>query len=300
MIKIFRQAAINLVLVCSIVACQKAAPEAPPVQADPEKPAPVPVPPPAPAPPPPVPTPPADIPETNPAIQTAVSINVNGNCGGYYKAVPARYDSSTKRYPLIIFLHGLGELGNGTTELVKVSRTPLAARIASKNFPVKFTVNGQNYSFIVISPQFKKWPSPADVDAIINHAKQTLRIDASRIYVMGMSMGGGATWEYGAGFGAGIAAIAPICGASTATLTRAKKIAAANLPVWAFHNIDDLTVNVGSTNKYVEDINAQNPAVRAIKTIWSSGGHDAWTKATDPAFKENGKNVYEWMLQYKR
>lgn len=241
-----------------------------------------------------------DIAETKPAIQTAVSLNINGNCDGLYKAVPARYDSTTKRYPLLVFLHGIGELGNGTSDLVRIQYTPIAARIKNKTFPVKFTANGQDFSFIVLSPQFKAWPAPADVEAVVNYARQNLRIDTTRIYVIGLSMGGGATWEYGAAYASKIAAIAPICGASSPDINRAKKIAAANLPVWAFHNTDDPTVTVNNTNKYVENINAQKPAVAAIKTIWPTGGHDAWSKATNPAYKENGMNVYEWMLQYKR
>jgi predicted peptidase len=243
---------------------------------------------------------PVDIPETKPAVQTAVSINVNSNCGGFYKAIPERYDSSNKRYPLLLFLHGVGELGNGTTELTKIANTPVASKIRNKTFPIKFTVKGQDFSFIVISPQFKKWPSPADVEAVVSYAKQNLRIDTTRIYVMGMSMGGGATWEYGAAYAAKVAAIVPICGASSPDLGRSKKIAAANLPVWAFHNTDDPTVNVSNTNNYVANINAQSPAIPAIKTISPTGGHDAWSKATNPSYKENNMNTYEWMLQYKR
>jgi hypothetical protein len=29
-------------------------------------------------------------------------------------------------------------------------------------------------------------------------------------------------------------------------------------------------------------------------------GHDAWTRATDPHYRENNKNIYEWMLSYHR
>jgi predicted peptidase len=150
-----------------------------------------------------------DIPETRPAIQTAVSTNVNGHCGGFYKAVPARYDSGTKKYPLLVFIHGIGELGNGTTDLIKIQNTPIPARLKNKTFPVKFSSGGKDYSFIVISPQFKAWPSPADVDAVVKYSVQNLRVDTSRIYVIGLSMGGGATWEYGAAYASKIAAIAP-------------------------------------------------------------------------------------------
>jgi hypothetical protein len=29
-------------------------------------------------------------------------------------------------------------------------------------------------------------------------------------------------------------------------------------------------------------------------------GHDSWTRATDPAYKEENQNIYEWMLQFHK
>ena len=40
-----------------------------------------------------------EVAETLPAVQTAVTADVNANIGGFYKALPARYDSTTKKYP---------------------------------------------------------------------------------------------------------------------------------------------------------------------------------------------------------
>jgi predicted peptidase len=113
-------------------------------------------------------------------------------------------------------------------------------------------------------------------------------------------MGGGVTWEFDAQYGGSVAAIAPICGGSWPDSKRAQKIASFDLPVWAFHNVDDQTVPVSYTIDYVNKINSYNPSVKAKYTTWPTGGHDAWTRAYDPATKEGGKNVYEWMLQYRR
>ena len=114
-------------------------------------------------------------------------------------------------------------------------------------------------------------------------------------------MGGGATWQYaGAAYGRSIAAIVPICGASWADSAVAKRIATNNVPGWAFHNIDDDAVTVNSTKRYVSIINAQHPVHPIRMTLWPVGGHDAWTQASDPVYREDGKNMYEWMLQFKR
>lgn len=106
-----------------------------------------------------------DIAETKPAIQKGITVNVNGNIGGYMETLPARYDSTTKKYPLLIFIHGIGELGNGASQLINVAWVGTSSVIKNGQFPPNFSVGGKNYSFIVISPQFKAWPSPQDVNA---------------------------------------------------------------------------------------------------------------------------------------
>ena len=237
--------------------------------------------------------------ETAPPNHKPVSVTVDENCAGYYETLPARYDSSTKKYPLILFVHGFGELGNGTSNLSKMLRAGLPRLINKKAFPSDFVVDGKHYSFIVVSPQFKKWPTNAQVNNVLKFAMKKYRVDTSRIYMTGLSMGGGVTWEYSAQYGSSFAAIVPICGGSWPDPKRAQAIASFNLPVWAFHNNNDATVPVSYTLDYVSKINDFRANLARV-TTWPSGGHDSWTKAYDPATKENGKNVYEWMLGYTR
>ncbi len=241
-----------------------------------------------------------DINETLPPVQIAVNTTISANCAGFYRALPARYDSTTKKYPLLVYLHGAGEMGNGTTDLSNVLHNALPHLINNHLFPANFISGGKNFSFIVISPQFKSWPASDDVEAVVQYAIKKFRIDESRIYVTGLSMGGGATWDYAALHAGKIAAIVPICGASSPTTAKAQSIADAGLPVWAFHNDDDYTVSVNVTKQYISMINSFSPTPAAKMTIWPTGGHDAWTKASDPAYKENNLNIYEWMLQYHR
>lgn len=237
--------------------------------------------------------------ETLPAIYSSVSAEVNANCGGYYQALPARYDSNNKKYPLILFIHGIGELGNGTTDLPKMIRAGLPRLINKKGFPPSFQSGGKHYSFIVMAPQFRGRPKNKDVDEVLQYAISKFRVDVSRIYVTGLSMGGGVTWEYSSEYGGSVAAIAPICGGSWPDAKRAAKIASFGLPVWAFHNDDDKTVPVSYTVDYVSKINSYHPVIPAKLTTWPTGGHDSWTRAYDPTYKENGMNMYEWMLQYQ-
>lgn len=235
---------------------------------------------------------------------TPKTIDIDSNCHGFYEYLPSGYDAQ-KKYPLIIFLHGLGELGNGDTELRKVLRNGLPRLLADSTFPVSFTVKGETFQFIVFAPQFLHWPWPATTQTVIDYAIEHYAVDKSRIYLTGLSMGGGALWECvgnNAAYANKLAAVVPVCGASLTDSTKAARIAAANLPVWATHNQGDPTVTVTFTEKYISYINAAPtpPTEPAKKTIFPVNGHNAWTKTYDPLFKEDGVNIYEWMLLHHR
>jgi len=237
--------------------------------------------------------------------QSARSVTLSTtNCGGLYESLPDDYNTTNTSYPVILFIHGIGELGNGTTDLPLVLRNGPPKLIAQGIFPTSFTVNNQTFKFIVISPQFKKWPKPADINDLINFIISNYRADASRIYLTGLSMGGGAVWDYvsnNATYASRIAAILPVSGATKATFAKADIIAAANLPVWATHNLNDPTVGSGTTKNFVAYINAHlpTPNPEAQATLFNAGGHDAWTQTYDPNWKTNGLNVFEWMLQHQ-
>ncbi|MET0464988.1 MAG: hypothetical protein ABW007_17625, partial [Chitinophagaceae bacterium] len=228
------------------------------------------------------------------------------NSGGYYEYLPAGYSSDPQLHPLIIFIHGFGQLGTGTgSELSKVLWYGLPQIIDEGRLPSSFTVNGQTHRPVIISPQFKSWPTASDIQGIINFITQNYRINTTRIYLTGMSMGGGVTWDYAGSNAAAagkLAAIVPVCGASSPTNGAANIMSNAKLPVWATHNSGDPTVPVSNTNLYIDYINTPNPpAPAAKKTIFSSNVHDAWTQTYDPEWRENGSlNIYQWMLQYSR
>ncbi len=235
--------------------------------------------------------------------QKAVHVRINDNVGGYYEALPPSYEQEAeKHFPLLLFLHGGGELGDGGPEqLPMLNKNSLTKRLHEKKFPTSFTVNDESFSFIIISPQFQEWPNVEDIHGVLLHVLDKYRVDTTRIYMSGLSMGGGETWEYaGSQYGRSIAAIVPICGASWADSATARQIAANEVPSWAFHNKDDSVATYYSTTRYARLINAEKPKFPVKVTIWETGGHDAWTLASDPTYREEGKNMYEWMLQYTR
>lgn len=236
------------------------------------------------------------------SVLKPVTFAVNKNIGGYYVGLPSTYNQTAVTYPLLVFIPGAGQFGNGSVDLPLLLKDGPAELIDEKRFPGTFSVNGKVYSFIVFTPQFKYYPSTADINDCIEYAKKTYRIDESRIYLSGLSVGGIETSNSGAEMPSKLAAIVPMAGVfpDYASTDKCQKIAAANLPVWAFHSDDDPQINISVAKGFIAKLNSFNPAIAPKLTVWPNGGHDAWTRALEPGYKENGFNIYEWMLQYQR
>ena len=155
-----------------------------------------------------------------------------------------------------------------------------------------------------MAPQFKERPSPADMQNCIDYAARKYRVDPTRIYIAGLSMGGGSTWDYSAVYGQNVAAAVPVCGGTAPTTALAASVASKNLPIWTISSTADAVVPVSWAQNWVAWINADNPsnASNVHMTTYTSGeSHNTtWFKAFNPLTKENGINIYEWMLRYKR
>lgn len=239
-------------------------------------------------------------------VQTPKYFSIITNSKAFYEYLPQGYQSESQQYPLLIFVHGIGELGWGTTtSLPNVLLNGPPRVIKDGKFPNTFSVRGEVFKFIVLSPQFISWPTPTDIEELIDYAVSHYKVDVNRIYVTGLSMGGGVVWEYAsksAVYANRIAAIVPVCGVAPSNEQKGQIIASANLPVWATHNNRDGAVEVKNTDNFIYYINSSNPPPDPLakKTIFDDDSHDAWSMTYNPEFKENGLNVYEWMLQYKR
>ena len=242
----------------------------------------------------------------NAQVQTPRTISTGPNSNGFYEYLPQGYSSGSAKYPLIVFVHGIGELGNGGSDLPNVLRNGVPTVISQGKFPTSFTVNGKTFSFIVISPQFVVWPSNDDVDDVIKYALAHYRVDTGRIYLTGLSMGGGVTWAYASELNNAkmLAGIVPIAGGQLwGGQTAADSIVKANLPIFAAANLNDPTVPSGTTIDNINLINSIVPQInpKALDTIYDASGHGGWSVTYDPTIPmHNGLNIYQWMLQYTR
>lgn len=215
---------------------------------------------------------------------------------GYLEYVPEDYNNNSNKYPIVIFLHGIGERGANSTDPAVISTT---IQNVAKLGPPALVKNGTQFPFILISPQLKNnygtWPAWYVME-IINYVKTYLRIDEKRIYLTGLSLGGGGVWVTAQDFPEFFAAIAPVCGGYN-TPSKACNIAGENLPVWAFHGDSDSVVPMSKTVNMVNAINncTPTPSPLAKVTIYPGVGHSAWSKAYKNDHTVHNPNVYDWM-----
>jgi predicted peptidase len=195
----------------------------------------------------------------------------------YLLWLPADYKKDKiKTYPLLIFLHGSGERGD-SIEKVKTHGPP------------SFVENRPDFPFITVSPQCPsgtRW-NIDDLQGMLEQLLVKYRIDTSRIYLTGLSMGGFGTWAWACRFPGQFAAIAPVCGGGDVQYASALK----NTPVWAFHGESDPVVPVYRTVEMVEAVNAKGGSARM--TIYPGVGHDSWITA----YKD--EDLYKWLLSFK-
>lgn len=231
--------------------------------------------------------------------------------------LPAEYNSTQKKYPLIIFLHGAGECGDGVQGLNNLITQALPKKIADGWDPEAVnSSDGQSYKFIVISPQAPKssnWSyTYTHVRYILADVLSRYRIDESRIYISGASAGGGGTWSSvttDSNFTKKIAAIVPV----SSTPVNNPSVENNNIPfisgkygvkVWTVCGTNDSRYKMAED--YVKRINngKPNPVVKAAVTGLMGLGHSytAFSTAYDPLWKNNifNQNIYEWMLRYSR
>jgi hypothetical protein len=234
-------------------------------------------------------------------------VSITSNTHGFYEYLPAGYSSGSATYPLMITLAGTGETGNGVSDLPAMLHNGPPQLISEGKFPSSFTVGGKTFSFIILSPQFESQAQASDMDAVIAYAKAHYRVDVSRIYMTGLSLGGNTVWNYVSGAdgvaASELAAIVPIAGGEIFEWYGPKVIADANLPVFAAANLNDPTIPSRYTIANVDSINVQVPHINptALDTIYNASGHEGWTTTYDPTIPmHNGLNIYQWMLQYSR
>ncbi|MDR1493825.1 MAG: prolyl oligopeptidase family serine peptidase [Planctomycetaceae bacterium] len=189
---------------------------------------------------------------------------------------------SEKEYPALLFLHGAGERGD-KLDAVTVHGPP---KLLAQKSEI-----AEKCPLIVISPQCKNgyyW-SPAQLLLLLDEIEKNYKVDKSRVYVTGLSMGGFGSWMIASLAPERFAAVAPICGGFNTE--QAKNFV--EIPMWVFHGDADQVVPSEMSKKMVKAI--EDVGGKKIRlTIYPGVGHDSWTQTYDNI------ELYHWFLSNKK
>lgn len=196
----------------------------------------------------------------------------------FWLYTPAMSADSTAK-PLIIFLHGASLCGNN---LERVKRYGTIHAITM----------GRSIDAYVIAPQNPggSW-NPRKVMNVVDYVEKECKIDTTRIYVIGMSLGGYGTTDVAASYPDRIAAAVSICGGGTVK----DYSGLAKMPFWIIHGTGDRAVSVTESDRVVEAVNrarAEGDSVRITYDRINGMDH------SKPARLLYSAPVYDWLLSH--
>ncbi len=214
---------------------------------------------------------------------------------GYLLYLPEGYETrSDKKWPLILFLCGSGDRGSNIF-------------LFAKNGPFQMIREKAPLPFIIVAPmlelssEFRSFPNTY-LDGLMAEIGKLYRLDSSRLYLTGLSMGGEASYRYAAHRPRTFAAVAPLAAFEArfnpgalndgfspieGPLDRIK-----GLPMLAIHGADDAVVPLSAASRTAEEFKEAGAKIEF--RVLEDHDHDVWTDTyLDPEF-------YEWLLQHKK
>ena len=220
----------------------------------------------------------------------------------YRLLFPAGYrEDADTQYPLVLLLHGAGERGDDNRAQLRHGAAQFARADRQAAHPC----------FVVVPqvPRERRWvdadwgqaggrgtfpdqPS-ASMTAALGMVRQwidTGRVEAERVYVTGLSMGGYGSWFAGAHANDLFAASVPICGGGDPGWAQRY----GKLPIWAFHGSEDRAVPVERSREMIAALRAAGHMPEPKYTEYEGGGHDVWTQTYQR------DDLFEWLFAQRR
>jgi predicted peptidase len=208
--------------------------------------------------------------------------------------------------PLILFLHGSGESGTNNTSQVNANidnlLTAAKARGAFLYAPqTQSNVGWANFTVL------------ARALTMADRAINDYNANERRLYVTGLSLGGGGAWDFLNQFPDRVAATVPICGIPPLLGFSPENLL--DEPIWAFHGRFDSNVPVAVTRDVVGAILAEaglTPPTYLPPNTFAPhqhfdypplnlhytdmrGGHGIWPEVYNN-FTIDNQNLYDWMF----
>ncbi len=201
----------------------------------------------------------------------------------YLLHFPQGYHDWSGPRPLLIFLHGSGEAGRN----VRILKKHAPFRFANGNVPT------EDFPFIVVSPRTpdRHW-NPDDVmaflDQLLKDEQVRYRIDPSRIYLTGISMGGYGTFHVAQRYPDRFAAIVPLAGGFPPKYADSLR----SVPCLAFHGGEDDVVPPEESAQIIQAMKKVGN-LDAKLTILPGAGHGIAEEVY------SRPELYRWLLEHR-
>lgn len=215
-----------------------------------------------------------------------------------YRFLESDYNTSRK-YPLVIFLHGSGESGNDNNAQLKWGVMNFATDENMKLHPA-FVIAPQcpadddwsNFKSDGSTNGLTLLPKPTRsmqlLIGLIAELIEKFPIDKDRIYITGLSMGGAGTYDAISRYPDLFAAAVPVCGEGDVTKASTFK----DMPIWIFHGAEDPGVNPNQARSMLEALT--KAGAHPGYTQYPEVGHFSWLAAySDPM-------MMEWLFRQRR
>jgi predicted peptidase len=232
------------------------------------------------------------------ARQTARPIGMPYSKNGFWEYLPPGYGDGTPR-PLLVFWHGVGEDGAGTTaDLPKVLVHGPPKLINLNQWPA-------TRPFVVLSPQHPgsgTCPTVMEIHDFLTFAIGAYAVDPARVYLTGLSCGALGSWSY-LGQYLGQQVVAAVLIAGNSSLAYDAMNAGCNVvnqvALWSFHGDADQSVPIAADTMGMNNFMAcPMPRKDAKYTIYPGVDHEgSWTRTYDLS---SGNDIYAWMLMQHR
>jgi predicted peptidase len=241
---------------------------------------------------------------------------------GFFEYLPPGYGETgtktgTKTWPLLVFLHGVGENGNGGSDLPRLlAHGPLRA-IGEAS--ARDSSSPARDAFVILSPQHRPaavaptagfdCPTADEIHAFVSFSVAHYDIDPRRVYLTGLSCGAIGGWRYlDAHLDTQVAAAVLIAGdGRPAWKSRGCQLARA-VAIWGFHGDADPVVPPAGTLESLNHLVACATGGRAGAgdqggreqrlTVYPGVGHDSWTQTY--ALGANPNDIYRWLLRFSK
>lgn len=203
----------------------------------------------------------------------------------YVLYLPEGYDpaDTEKKWPVIYFFHGIGEIGEDLNKLLPYG-------------PLRYLSNGGKLDAIVIAPQCPTNSHWADHNReeeklvqFVPEMSAKYNIDTNRMYLTGLSMGGRCSWKVALAMPGTFAAMAVVCGRTNTYEFETLN----NMPIWMFHGAKDGTVSFDReiVKMILPTLHEKNYEYYKL-TVFPTMSHEIWNNVYDRV------DVYDWLLSH--